>query len=146
MSIKTESESEPPTEEDWYTMPSPIKGTKRQKFKLRASADLPEREWKAEFTASGVSFSSGTKKHALRWRPLLGHMSLFPSKMTAPEDVSTRAFLVELKAPDRNLESVEYLIEFSKKGVLVRERGLRVSNGGAYWPWRTLLNVAIVGI
>lgn len=124
-------------------MPSPITGTKHATFKLRASKELPTREFKVEFNSTGVRIKkAGVREdHHLRWRPLLGQMLLFggndlPANFT---NLSWRTFLLPLKAPAKELKAQQILFEFSDKGVYLRQERV-------FWTWRTLLNVAITGI
>lgn len=130
-------------------MPSLIKGTKHEKFKLRVSKDFPAREFKVEFTQYSVTIiktgaGNHLERYSLRWRPLIGQMLLFRSE-DLPEVFEWRSFTIVIKPVTPKLRKVKYQIDFSSKGIRVSECAARVSNGYVFWSWRALLTTALVG-
>ncbi len=125
-------------------MPSPIKGVKHAKFKLRANKDFPEREFKVEFTSVSVSISKKGDRnaHHIRWRPLIGQMLLFGSDPIVFTKTGWRGFLVEFKSPRKGVDTTVE-IEFGDKGVKIKPCW---SMAWTFWSWHTILNVAITGI
>lgn len=125
-------------------MPTPIKGTKRTTFKLRASKDFPSREFKVEFTSAGVSISKkgDRNSHHLRWRLLIGQMLMFRGE--SPPMTKWREFSVSFKGPHKIPDS-EFAISFCSRGIQVRS-ATPTALPLRFWSWRTLLNTAITGI
>lgn len=125
--------------------------SKHFRFKLRATKDLPTREFAIEFTPGNIIINKigcSNFKERISWNHMLGHMLIHESLMETPDLTDWRGFLVEQNR--MSLPVVQFEVRFGKRGLAVRKYVQELdegSPGGPFivWPWRVIIGFAVLG-
>jgi hypothetical protein len=115
---------------------------KHFRFKMRATKELPSREFAVEFTSTHMDVRKVGKSHStnrVRWGRLIGAMLIFGNNASGlAVGEGSREFLVELTQTGHPTAVFE--VHFGPRGLKIFRDGV-----STIWAWRTILNFALSG-